>query len=118
MTEPSGLEEAILLRLIDRLITVEQQLATNLVTVSAMTETVSELRRAINALSRELDELRDLFTEAMRSFEQMRMPLQGLLDLKQKFSGGWLVLLAFFMAAGYLLQPLLTELYRWRLGAR
>jgi hypothetical protein len=118
MTEPGGLEEAILLRLVDRLVMVEHQTSTNLAAVGALTESIADLRHQVADVSRELDKLRDLSTATMRSFEQMRTPLQGLLDLKQRFSGGWLVMTAFFLAAAYLLQPLLSELYRWRLGQK
>jgi len=118
MTELGGLEEAILLRLVDRLVMVEHQTATSLATVSALTESIAELRRQISGLSTELDDLRDLSMTTMRSFEEMRSPLQSLLDMKQKFSGGWLVMTAFFLAAAYLLQPLLTQLYGWRLGQK
>jgi len=116
MTEPAGLEEAILLRLVDRLVAVEHQTSTTLATVGALNDSISDLRRQVAALSSELDKMRELSTAAIRSFEQMRAPLQGLLDLRQRFSGGWLVITAFFLAAAYLLQPLLSELYRWRLG--
>ena len=107
MTESGGLEEAILLRMVDRLIMVEQQTATALATVGALTETVADLRRTINAMSAELDELRDLSTAAMQSFDEMRRPLQGLLDLKQRFSGGWGVVMGICMVIAYLVQPLL-----------
>jgi uncharacterized coiled-coil protein SlyX len=118
MTEFGGLEEAILLRLVDRLVMVEQQTTTSLATVGAMSDSIGELRKQIAQLSGELDKLRELSMVTMRSFEQMRSPLQGLLDLKQKFSGGWLVITAFFLAVAYLLQPLLTQLYNWRLGVK
>jgi len=118
MTELGGLEEAILLRLVDRLVTVENQTATNLATVGALTESIADLRHQLAGMSSEMDKLRDLSTATMRSFEQMRAPLQGLLDMKQKFTGGWLVITAFFLAAAYLVQPLLSELYRWRLGQK
>ena len=118
MTELGGLEEAILLRLVDRLVMVEHQTATNLATVGALTESIADLRSQIAGLSNELDKLRDLSTNTMRGFEQMRRPLQDLLDMKQKFSGGWLVMTAFFLAAAYLLQPLLTQLFSWRIGQR
>jgi len=118
MTELGGLEEAILLRLVDRLVMVEHQTATNLATVGALTESIADLRNQIAGLSNELDRLRDLSTNTMRGFDQMRRPLQDLLDMKQKFSGGWLVMTAFFLAAAYLLQPLLTQLFSWRLGQK
>ena len=102
MTEFGGLEEAILLRLVDRLVMVEQQTATSLATVSTMSDSIGELRKQITQLSSDLDKLRELSMVTMRNFEQMRSPLQGLLDLKQKFSGGWLVITAFFLALAYL----------------
>ena len=46
----------------------------------------------------------------------MRKPLEGLLDLRQRFSGIWLVATALLMVAAYLFQPLLAELYRWHFG--
>jgi hypothetical protein len=118
MTELGGLEEAILLRLVDRLVMVEHQTATNLATVGALTESITDLRHQIAELSTELNKLRETSTNTMRSFEEMRLPLQNLLDMKQKFSGGWLVMTAFFLAVAYLLQPLLTQLYGWRLGQK
>jgi hypothetical protein len=118
MTELGGLEEAILLRLVDRLVMVEHQAATTMATVGAVSDSVAELRRQVAGLSTELNSLRDQSLATMRSFEQMRAPLQNLLDMKQRFSGGWLVMTAFFLAAAYLLQPLLSELYRWRLGQK
>lgn len=118
MTETGGLEEAILLRLIDRLVTAEQQIATSLATIGALSDSVADLRNKIAALTKELDDMREITTAAARSFEQMRSPLQGLLDLKQKLSGGWLVVMAVFMAIAYLLQPLLEHLYRWRLDLK
>lgn len=118
MTELGGLEEAILLRLVDRLVMVEHQVATSLATLGALADSVAELRRQIVASSNELNSLRDQSMATMRSFEQMRTPLQNMLDMKQRFSGGWLVITAFFLAMAYLLQPLLTQLYSWRLGAK
>jgi hypothetical protein len=59
----------------------------------------------ISALGSEQNNLRDLSTATMRGFEQMRGPLQNVLDLKQRLSGGWLVVTAFFLAMTYLLQP-------------
>ncbi len=118
MTEGGGLEEAILLRLIDRLISAEQQIASGLATIGALTDSVSELRNKIGALSTELDEMRRITTAAVQGFEQMRSPLQNLLDLKQKLSGSWLVIVALVMAVAYLFQPFLTELYHWRPGPK
>ena len=116
MTESGGLEEAILLRMIDRLVAAEQQIATSLAMVGALNDSVSELRRKVSGLSEELEEMRKASDAALRSFEDMRKPLQGLLDLKQRISGGWLVVVALVMAVAYLLQPLLNELYHLRLG--
>jgi uncharacterized coiled-coil protein SlyX len=118
VTELGGLEEAILLRLVDRLVMVERQTATSLATIAAISDSIAEIRRQIAGLSSELNSLRDQSMATMRSFEQMRAPLQNLLDIKQRFSGGWLVITAFFLAAAYLLQPLLSELYRWRMGQK
>ncbi len=118
MTELGGLEEAILLRLVDRLVMVEHQTATNLATVGALTDSIADLRHQVSGLSTQLDTLRDQSTATMRSFEQMHSPLQNLLDMKQKFSGGWLVMTAFFLAIAYLLQPFLNQLYSWRLGQK
>lgn len=118
MTEPGHLEEAILLRMIDRLVTVEQQIATSLAMVNGLADSMGDLRIKMAALSAEMEEMRKASTAAMQSFEQMRSPLQSLLDLKQRLSGGWLVLVAVFMAVSYLLQPLLESLYRWRLGLK
>ena len=118
MTELGGLEEAILLRLVDRLVMVEHQTATSLVTVGALSEAIADLRKQIGGLSTELHDLRDQTTATMRTFEQMRAPLQNLLDMKQKLSGGWLVITAFFLAAAYLLQPVLGQLYSWRIGQK
>ena len=118
MTESGGLEEAILLRLIDRLVAAEQQIATSLATIGALTESVSELRNRIAALTSDLDEMRRITAAAVQGFEEMRSPLQNLLDLKQKLSGSWLVIVALFMALAYMLQPVVYELYRWRLGQK
>jgi len=118
MTEASGLEEAILLRLVDRLVMVERQAATSLATIGALAESVTELRRQIVASSVDLTSLREQSMASIRSFEQMRTPLQNLLDMRQKLSGSWLVITAFFLAAAYLLQPFLTQLYSWRLGQK
>jgi hypothetical protein len=71
---------------------------------------------SVAELSKEFDQLRTLTTSARQTFEQMRMPLQRLLDLRAKFSGAWLVITAIFVVIAYLFQPLLAELYRWRLG--
>lgn len=116
MTESGGLEEAILLRMIDRLVAAEQQIATSLAMVAALNDSVSELRTKVSGLSVELEEMRKASNAALQSFEDMRKPLQGLLDLKQRISGGWLVVVALVMAVAYLLQPFLNELYHMHLG--
>jgi outer membrane murein-binding lipoprotein Lpp len=118
MTAAGGLEEALLLRLVDRLVSAEQQIATGLASVGNLSETVGDLRTKIAALSVEVDEMRKQSTATMQSFEQMRTPLQSLLDLKQKLSGGYLVVVALFMAAAYLLQPLLSDLYSSHFGLK
>ena len=116
MTDAGGLSDAILLRLVDRLVALEQQAATSMAAIKAMTDNIAEMRTSVAALSHEVDELRTLSTAARQTFEQMRQPLQRLLDLRAKFSGAWLVVTALFVVIAYLFQPLLAELYRWRLG--
>jgi hypothetical protein len=116
MTDAGGLSEAILLRLVDRLVTVEQQAATSTAAIRSMTETVGELRNSVTELSREFEEFRTVTTTARQTFEQMRAPLQRLLDLRARFTGAWLVITAIGVVIAYLFQPLLTELYRLRLG--
>jgi hypothetical protein len=116
MTDPGGLSEAILLRLADRLLSVEHQAATNVAAVAGLTEHVTEIRGTVAALARDVDEIQRATTAALQSFEQMRKPLQGLLELRQKVTGAWLVATALLMVAAYLFQPLLAELYHWRLA--
>ena len=110
MTEQNGLEEAILLRTVDRLVTAEQQIATSVASVKALTETVAELRRRLDGLTAEMDRMSKASDEEMHAFEQMRRPLEGLLILKQRISGGWLVIVALVMALSYLLEPVLSHL--------
>ena len=55
MTEQSGLGEAILLRLVDRLVTLEQHAASNVTALRAVTDNLSELRSSVSALSHEVD---------------------------------------------------------------
>jgi hypothetical protein len=90
ITESGGLEEAILLRVIDRLVTAEQQIATSLAMVGALNDSVNELRKKVGGLSLVPEEMRKAANAALQSFEDMRKPLRGLLDLKQRISGGWL----------------------------
>lgn len=116
MTDPSGLSEAILLRLADRLATVEQQAAANSAAMRAMAESVGELRQLIAELAHDFDGLRTISTDTLQAFERMRLPLQGLLDLKAKLSGAWLVTTALLMVLAYLVQPLLGQLYHGHLG--
>jgi uncharacterized coiled-coil protein SlyX len=118
MTDLGGLEEAILLRMVDRLVTLEQQTATSLATIGSLSETIADLRRQISGISTELSDLRERATATMSSFEQMQRPLQSVLDLKQKLSGGWLVVTAFILAVGYLLQPMIAQLFAWRAGPK
>lgn len=113
MTDPGGLGEAILLRLVDRIISVEQQTASNATALRAITESVGELRSSVSQLSHDVGDARNASNAALQTFEQMRKPLQQLMDLRQKFSGVWLVATALLMVAAYLFQPLLAELYRW-----
>jgi hypothetical protein len=116
VTDQSGLSEAILLRLSDRLATVEQQAATNAAAMRAMGDSIAELRQLIAGLSHDFDALRTISTDTLQAFERMRVPLQGLLDLKTKLSGAWLVTTALLMVVAYLLQPLLGQLYHGHLG--
>ena len=81
-----------------------------------LTENVTEIRGTVSTLSHEVEQIRETSAAALQTFEQMRKPLQGLLDLRQKFSGAWLVATALLMVAAYLFQPLLAELYHWRLS--
>lgn len=116
MTDPSGLSDAILLRLVDRLVAVEQQAATNTEAMRAMGESIAELRRLLTIVTHDLDELRTLSSDALQNFEKMRKPLQDLLDLKAKLSGAWLVVTALLMVVAYLLQPVLGELLHRHFG--
>ena len=115
VTDPSGLSEAILLRLADRLASVEQQAAANAAAMRAMADSMIELRQLIAALTHDLDALRTISTDTLQSFERMRGPLQGLLDLKARMSGAWLVTTALLMVVAYLLQPLLGQIYHLHL---
>jgi cobalamin synthase len=112
----TGLSEAILLRLADRLVALEQQAATNGAALLAMGESVAELRRLIGGLTHDFDGLRSMSTETLQTFEKMRKPLQGLLDLKAKLSGVWLAITALLMVVAYLLQPILGEVYHRHFG--
>ena len=58
MTDPGTLGEAILLRLADRLVTVEQQATSSVAALKAVTENVTELRSSVAALSHEVDKMR------------------------------------------------------------
>lgn len=113
---PSGLGEAILLRLSDRLAHVEQQAAASAEALRAVSESVAQLRQRIAALAEDLDGLRAVSSDALQSFEKMRSPLQDLLDLKARLSGVWLVVTALLMVIAYLLQPVLGELLHRHLG--
>ena len=117
MTDQNGLSDAILLRLSDRIHTLEQQTATHAAEIAGLNENVADVRNNVAALSQEIDDVRSASTEAARTFEQMRKPLQGLLDLRQRFTGAWLVVTALLMVAAYLFQPLLADLYHWHRGA-
>lgn len=116
MTDPSGLGDAILLRLTDRLASVEQQAATNAAAMRAMGDSIVDLRQLIAGLAHDFNELRTISSDTLQSFEQMRAPLQGLLDLRARLSGAWLAATALLMVVAYLLQPLLGQIYHWRLG--
>jgi hypothetical protein len=116
MTDAGGFSEAILLRLVDRLVALEQQAATSMAVMKSITDHLAQLQAAITQLAHELNDLRTVSTADRQNFEQMRMPLQRLLDLRAKLSGVWLVVTALFVALAYLFQPLLAEFYRWRLG--
>jgi hypothetical protein len=116
VTDPSGLGEAILLRLADRLVAVEQQAATNAAAMRALSDSTAELRQLIAGLAHDLDGLRAISTDTLQAFERMRVPLQGLLDLRARMSGAWLATTAVLMAVAYLLQPLLGQIYHWHFG--
>jgi hypothetical protein len=116
MTDASGLSDGMLLRMADRLALLEQETASNMAAVKAMAEHINELRLSLGALTHEVEELRTGTSNLRQAFEQMRPSLQGLLDLKARFSGAWLVVAALFLVISYLFQPLLAEFYRWRLS--
>jgi methyl-accepting chemotaxis protein len=118
MTERAGLSEAILLQLADRMLAIEQQASTNAAAIKGLTEHVTEIRGTVATLSHDVEDMRRASTAALQTFEQMRKPLQGLLDLRQRFTGAWLVVTALMMVAAYLFQPLLADLYHWHLGGR
>ncbi len=114
MTEQKGLEEAILLRTVDRLVSAEQQIAMSVASVKTLTDTVAELRGRLDGLTTEMERMRKASDEAVHAFEQMRRPLEGLLVLKQRISGGWLVIVALIMALSYVLEPVLSYVDRLR----
>lgn len=116
MTDQNGLSEAILLRLADRIATVEQQAATNAEAMRSMGESASELRRLIAGLTHDFDALRTVCNETLQSFDKMRAPMQDLLDLKAKLSGAWLVVTALLMVVAYLLQPVLADIVHRHFG--
>ncbi|HVC60941.1 MAG TPA: hypothetical protein VND19_11345 [Acetobacteraceae bacterium] len=116
MTDPSGLGDAILLRLADRLGAAEQQAAANAAAMRAMGDSIAELRQLIAGLAHDFDALRAISSDTLQAFEKMRTPLQGLLDLKARLSGAWLAVTALLMVVAYLLQPLLGQIYRWHFG--
>lgn len=116
MTDPSGLSEAILLRLVDRLVVLEQQSAANGAVMRTMSDSAAELRHLMTALTHDFDALRAISTDTVQSFERMRAPLQGLLDLRARMSGAWLVTTALLMVVAYLLQPLLGQIYHAHFG--
>ncbi|HEY1934767.1 MAG TPA: hypothetical protein VGG99_22405 [Acetobacteraceae bacterium] len=116
MTDPGGLSEAILLRLSDRILAVELQATTNVAAITGLVEHITETRATVADLSRRVAEVQRASSVALQTFEEMRKPLQGLLDLRQKFTGGWLVVTALLMVVAYLFQPLLAELYHWHFG--
>lgn len=118
MTDPNGLSEAILLRLADRIFTLEQQNSAHATEIHDLKEHVTEIRGAVGNMSRDVENVRQTSADAIAVFEQMRKPLQGLLDLRQRFTGAWLVVTALLMAAAYLFQPLLLDLYHWHAGGR
>lgn len=113
MTDPSGLGDAILLRLTDRLATAEQQAAANAAAMRAMGDSIAELRQLIAGLTHDFDALRTISTDTLQAFDKMRAPLQSLLDLKAKMSGAWLAVTALLMVVAYLLQPFLGQIYHW-----
>jgi hypothetical protein len=117
VTDPSsGLGDAILLRLSDRLSKVEQQAAISTEALKAVGESVSQLRQGIGGLAHDFEALRTASSDALQNFEKMRTPLQELLDLKARLSGAWLVVTALLMVVAYLLQPVLGELLHRHFG--
>jgi len=104
-----------LLRLADRLVAVELQAATNATAMRAIADSMTELRQLISSMAHDYEGLRVLSTDTLHSFEQMRGPIQGLLDLKTRISGAWLVTTALLMVVAYLLQPLLGLVYHLHL---
>lgn len=116
MSDHGGLGDAILLRLADRIHTLEQQTATQSTQIAGLTENVADIRKSISRVSHEVEDVRRTYAEACQSFEQMRKPLEGLLELRQRFTGGWLLATALLMAVAYLFQPLLADLYHWHMG--
>lgn len=116
MVDSGSLGEAILLRLSDRLAQVEQQTNINTASMQSLSAQVMRLNDTIVELTDEYKDIQRTSGETLRIFDDMRKPLQGLLEMKERFSGVWLVMTAFVMVAAYLFQPLLTELYHWRLG--
>lgn len=111
MTDPGGLSDAILLRLADRLVKVEQQATTNAEAMRAVAESIAELRQLVSGVTHDFDSLRTISHDTLQAFENMRGPLQGLLDLKARLSGAWLVVTALLMVVAYLLQPVLGDVY-------
>lgn len=105
-----------LLRLADRLVAVEQQAAINAASMRAMADSLTELRQVITGMTHDFDGLRAISTDTLQTFERMRTPLQGLLDLKARLSGAWLVTTALLMVVAYLLQPLLGLIYHMHLS--
>ena len=87
----------------------EQQIATSVASVRTLTEAVADLRRKLDDVTGEVDRMRRASDEALQAFEQMRKPLEGLLDMRQRLRGGWLVVLALLMMLSYLAPPLLNH---------
>lgn len=75
-----------------------------------------KLNNTIVELTDQYKDIQKTSGETLRIFDDMRKPLQGLLEMKERLSGIWLVVTAFVMVAAYLFQPLLAGLYQWRLG--
>jgi hypothetical protein len=112
VTDDKGLSEALLLHQADRLVAVENQVAGNTAMIAALHDGIVLLRSAVTDLVREFSELRSSSMIASRGLEQLQRPLEGLVALKQRFSGAWLLATAMVMLAAYLFQPLLNEVYR------